>query len=102
MEYWYRNTFKSTIISTQMAQQIYTIEQILKDLNDEYQLKHPGQNPWVPIPSIFAIPQAKINANKTVDPAGANLVLKTFINEKTGEIRTYLSKLINEPETKEL
>lgn len=90
--------FRHAKISGNMARQVYTIKQILVDLNNGLDDK-----PWVPAEQLLSIPTAKINVqSNTVDPAGAAIALKGFINVKTGELRTFVAKWLDEPEANKL
>jgi len=85
-------------IQQRMTTQVYTIKEVLDYLNKDLASK-----PWEDMGGVFSLPQATIDHNnKTVNQSGSSLVLKGFINKETGEIRTYLSKLLDEPETKDL
>jgi hypothetical protein len=75
-----------------MAQQIYTIAQILEDLNRD--LAAPE---WEPIPGIFALAQAKIDELK-IAGRGDSIALKVFVNTRTAEIRSFVAKVLDEPE----
>ncbi len=79
-----------------MADTVLTIEQILEKLNEGKATK-----PWTVIPGIFSLQGSKIENKQSVSKAEV-LILKSFINQETGEVKSYLSKLTDEPETKDL
>lgn len=82
-----------------MATKVYSISKILDDLNKDLPSKL-----WMPIDGVFLYSQGKVDTiNKKVNPELNNLVIKSFINKETGEVRSYLAKwLEDEPETAEL
>jgi hypothetical protein len=57
--------------------------------------------PWEAIPGIYTLHQGKVDGN-TVTSLGDSLVLKGFINTTTGEVKTYLAKLLDEKEAETL
>lgn len=81
-----------------MAHQVYTIAQILKDLNEGT-----STSPWKVVDDLYSIPTAKVNPTSlTIDPAGAAIALKIFLNQETGESRLYLAKWLDDAEASKL
>lgn len=80
-----------------MADKTYSVQQILEDLNRG--LPRPE---WVQIPNVYSLSEGKIE-NDSFTSTKVALVLKVMINTRTGEIKTYLSKLLRDvPETESL
>ena len=80
-----------------MANKIYSINEILLDLN-----KGLLSTEWQVVPGIYSLPVAKI-VNDFIGPGTGAIVLKAFVNVKTGEFRTFVAKVLkDEPETQQL
>jgi hypothetical protein len=51
--------------------------------------------PWVMAPDSFAITTAKITGKDKLEFNAANgIIVKSFINKETGEIRNFIAKII--------
>ena len=78
-------------------QKIYSTEKILADLNRDLPTK-----PWVQIPDVYALSRIKVEG-QSLTLIGRHIVLKAFYNSETAEIKTYLSKALEDvEETKDL
>ena len=80
-----------------MAAKITTIKAILDNLNGPDQT-----TPWVPLLGVNFLSTAQINPPNEININSEGLVLKAFINLNTGEIKTYLAKWTDAPETNQL
>jgi hypothetical protein len=75
-----------------MLTPITTTRKILDSLNGKDK-----NSPWVVVPSLYTLTAAGISpVNGKVDLQSEGLILKVFINESTGEIKTYLAKFIED------
>lgn len=79
-----------------MANRINTIQNVLNELNNGL----PNQ-PWYPIPSVFTLKSASVT-NGEINDDQQILVVKVFVNTTTGEIKTYVAKWLDVPETTSL
>ena len=76
-----------------MAKQIITVREILDSLNGK------GKNePWTEISGIGVLSSAKILGNLVIDDT-QKLALKLFVHSKTGELKSFIAKLTDAPET---
>ncbi len=66
-----------------------TVEQILTDLN-----RGLPANTWVLVPTSYYLSATTVNAMGNVNLLPNGMVLTLFINNETGEIKTYLTKWI--------
>lgn len=81
-----------------MAVKIYTIEKILADLN-----KGNTKNLWIEAQGVYSLTGSAIDQEKLlINPTGESLVLKAFINKETAEMRFFLAKWLDVPETDKL
>jgi hypothetical protein len=78
-----------------MATQITTVRKILDELNGVGK-----DTPWNEIPQTYTLTSVKVNVVGTADLQPQGVLLKLFINSKTGEIKTYLAKWLDIPEAK--
>ena len=67
----------------------------------EFQEIPPEKQKWEVIPGVFSAPQVEIKDGKKSE-IGKSIVFKFFANRKTREVRQFVSKFTNEPETKDL
>lgn len=96
LKYWIEKAF-GVKIASKMAVKITSIRKILDELN--------GKNktaPWVPLNGVTFLSQAQIKPVDQIYVGPDGLVLKAFINTSTGEIKTYLAKWTDAPETNTL
>jgi hypothetical protein len=81
------------VYNTNMDKTDKTIEDIIKLLNDST----PGQI-WAVLDGIYAITTVKNNGDNGIEFNPANgIVIKTFINQITGEIKMFPAKLLGFP-----
>ena len=82
-----------------MANKVYSIVKILEGLNTGV-----VGEPWLAIEGVFSVTKSKIDADtKKVIQTGESLVLKAFVKPDTGEVKTYVAKILeDEPETIDL
>lgn len=76
-----------------MANKVITVRQILDNLNGL------GKNtPWVEIPGIGAVSSAKVLGDKVIDTTD-RIAVKFFVHSRTGELKFFVAKVTNAPET---
>ncbi len=76
-----------------MATKIITIAQILDRLNQGISTR-----PWVVLPGTFIVQSSKVEG-MTISKKEEGMVLKAFYNKETGEFKTFVAKVTDEPET---
>lgn len=94
---------------TTRAQILFNLENETRRINGNILLSNieemlalpDDQHYWEEAPGIFAISQSKIEEDK-INPAGSSIATKIFINRVTMEIREFVAKFTDEPETREL
>lgn len=97
LSYWIEKAF-GVKIKKSMAEQITTVRAILDQLNNGA-----GRDtPWVPLLGVNFLSFAQVNPPSEINVTNNGLVLKAFINTNTGEVKTFLAKWTDAPETNQL
>lgn len=78
-----------------MAKKIYSKAKIIEELN----ASTPG--PWQELEGVHLVMRAAVNGS-VVDQGQQGMVVKYFLNSRTAEIRSFVAKWIDEPETNDL
>lgn len=73
-----------------MASRITTSKEILEALN-----KGEKDRPWYEGAGYYVISQAELEKN-SIKPGSRSVALKVFLNKKTGEIKTYVAKWVDD------
>ncbi|MFZ2072801.1 MAG: hypothetical protein WAV10_03960 [Minisyncoccia bacterium] len=73
-----------------MANKVNTIEKILEELNGEGKI-----GPWYEIINYFSMPGAELGHN-IVNVGKETIATKLFYNEKTGEIKSFIAKYVDD------
>lgn len=94
IEEWLRDIFNIKIPSMPIIAAVKTIPEILSELGPQWQV----------IDGLYFLPITEINTIQKMFNVNLNsgLVLKTFINTSTGEIKTYIAKMLDIPERQAL
>jgi ribosome recycling factor len=81
-----------------MANKVITVGEILTDLN-----RGLVDKPWISVDGVYQLSQTQVNSsNLQITPTGTVMVVKIFLNIKTTEVRSYVAKWTNAPETETL
>ncbi|MBI3888628.1 hypothetical protein HY311_02445 [Candidatus Nomurabacteria bacterium] len=75
-----------------MPPSVGTEDEILKKLNEDAATK--ASAPWIALRGFQAWPLATITPNVNFD-LNQGIIVKNFASMKTGEIKTFLTKLLN-------
>ncbi|MFH2063067.1 MAG: hypothetical protein ABIJ46_02830 [bacterium] len=78
---------------------VNTREQILKRLNGA---ETAGDDPWEEMEGYYSMLTAVFTGKGIINNLNRSVILKAFINKHTGEIRTFLAKVLDVPERDKL
>lgn len=84
------------ILKRHMPPAVARIDQVLENLNTNYN-DQPGTTPWVALNEYQTMTTVQLGPQIGFNPT-RGVIVKNFVNTRTGEVRSFLVKLLDVPE----